>query len=177
MTFCCDVFPGGEAGGEALLEGGAADFEGGGEELVVNGPGLLGDDEEAKLLVVLELGVDGGELGDELGFDVCAVAGGGELFADGRREDGEGEGRGHAAAEDGYGLEESGDGEELFNLAGSYVLAFGGFELFFETPDETEAAQLVDLAAVAGAEVAVVGEDVAGELGVAVVAEHVHGAL
>ena len=170
-------FPGGEARGEALLEGGAADFEGGGEELVVDGPGLLGDDDEAELLVVLELGVDGVELGEELGFDVGAVAGGCELFADGRREDGHGEGSGHAAAEDGDGLEEIGDGEELFDLARSDVLAFGGLELFLEAADEAEAADFVDDAAVAGAEEAVVGEDVAGELGIAVVAEHVHGAL
>ena len=36
---------------------------------------------------------------------------------------------------------------------------------------------LVDLAAIAGAEEAVVGEDFAGEVGIAVVADHVHGAL
>ena len=69
-------FPGGEARGIALLEGGAADFKGGGEELVVDGPGLLGDNDEAELLVVFEVGVDGVELGCEFGFDVGPMAGG-----------------------------------------------------------------------------------------------------
>ena len=60
---------------------------------------------------------------------------------------------------------------------GATYFALGGLELFLEAADEAEAAELVDDAAVAGAEEAVVGEDFGGELGVAVVAEHVHGAL
>ena len=70
-----------------------------------------------------------------------------------------------------------GAGEEFFDLAGGDVFALGGFELFLEAADEAQAAELVDLAAIAGAEEAVVGEDFAGEVGIAVVADHVHGAL
>ncbi len=100
-----------------------------------------------------------------------------EIFADGRSEDGHGEGGSHAAAEDGNRFEQIRAGEELFDLAGGDVFSFGGFELFLEAADETQAAFFVDLAAIAGAEEAVFGEGLAGEFGIAVVADHVHGAL
>ena len=62
-TLVWEVSQAAKRGEIALLEGGAADFEGGGEEFVVDGPGLHGDDDEAKLFVVLEVCVDGVELG------------------------------------------------------------------------------------------------------------------
>jgi hypothetical protein len=129
-------FPFGEAWGVALLEGGPADFEGRGEELVVDCPGLFGDDEEAKLLVVLELVVDSVHLGLELGFDGKSLPSAWKTLPKGGGEDGHREGGGHAAAEDRYRFEEPGDGEKFLDRAGSYVFALRGLELFLEAADE-----------------------------------------